>query len=91
MAARPARRHRRRAALTSEPAARPPARHPAAAGWPGSSYTGADGRPVRDADALDRIRRLVVPPASRPTWPGRAWHTTASATRRTRGRTTRSG
>jgi DNA topoisomerase I len=32
------------------------------------AYTGPDGRPVRDAETLDRIRRLAVPPAWSDVW-----------------------
>ena len=34
----------------------------------GFRYFGLDGRPVRDPGELDRIRRLVVPPAWRDVW-----------------------
>ena len=29
----------------------------------GFSYVDQDGRPVRDAQALERIRKLAIPPA----------------------------
>jgi DNA topoisomerase I len=34
----------------------------------GFSYAGLDGRPVRDRDTLERIRRLAIPPAYTDVW-----------------------
>ena len=34
----------------------------------GFSYTGLDGRPIRDAATLDRIRKLAIPPAYTDVW-----------------------
>jgi DNA topoisomerase I len=34
----------------------------------GFSYVGPDGRPVRDRETLERIRRLAIPPAYRDVW-----------------------
>lgn len=34
----------------------------------GFRYTYSDGRPVREADTLERIRRLAIPPAYRDVW-----------------------
>jgi DNA topoisomerase I len=34
----------------------------------GFSYRGPDGRPIRDPDVLERIRRIVIPPAWTDVW-----------------------
>ncbi|MBE7217191.1 MAG: DNA topoisomerase IB [Caulobacteraceae bacterium] len=34
----------------------------------GFSYTGLDGKPIRDGDEIDRIRKLAIPPAYTDVW-----------------------
>ena len=53
----------------------------------GFSYRGPDGRPIRDGEALDRIRKLAIPPAWTDVWicPSPAGHLQATG-RDARGR-----
>lgn len=42
--------------------------HPSQGGWQRVSYTGLDGKPIKDKDELARIKSLAIPPAWTDVW-----------------------